>query len=77
MSANMTAASTSCRRTGWSVTSAHSSGVCATSKKRVPLADRAVLGQRPAGLAHEPHRRALDGLAPGGAHEERLHGGLE
>src|SRR5712691_9621001 len=33
MSANITAASTPCRRTGWSVTSAHSSGVPATSKK--------------------------------------------
>ena len=33
MSANITAASTSCRRTGCSVTSAHSSGVWATSKK--------------------------------------------
>ena len=33
MSANITAASTSWRRTGWSVTSAQSSGVSATSKK--------------------------------------------
>ena len=33
MSANMTAASTPCRRTGCSVTSAHSSGVFATSQK--------------------------------------------
>ena len=33
MSANITAASTPCRRTGWSVTSAHSSGVPATSQK--------------------------------------------
>ena len=32
MSANITAASTPCRRTGCSVTSAHSSGVCATSQ---------------------------------------------
>ncbi len=32
MSANMTAASTSWRRTGWSVTSAQRSGVSATSK---------------------------------------------
>ena len=32
MSAKRTAASTSCRRTGWSVTSAQSSGVFATSK---------------------------------------------
>ena len=32
MSANITAASTPCRRTGCSVTSAQSSGVCATSQ---------------------------------------------
>ena len=73
MSANITAASTSCRRTGCSVTSAQSSGSPATSKKRVPLADLAVLGQRAAGLAHEPHRRALDRLAARGADEKRLH----
>ena len=35
--------------------------------------DGAVLGQRPPRLAHEPHGRALDRLAPGGAHEKRLH----
>ena len=63
MSANSTAASTPCRRTGCSVTSAHSSGVAATSKNAVTLAQRAVLGQRAARLAHEPHRRALDRLA--------------
>ena len=39
------------------------------------LADRAVLGQRSAGLPHEPHRRALDRLAPGGADEKRFHRG--
>ena len=33
MSAKITAASTPWRRTGWRVTSAHSSGVPATSKK--------------------------------------------
>jgi hypothetical protein len=33
MSANMTAASTSCRRTGCNVTSVHRSGWFATSKK--------------------------------------------
>ena len=33
-------------------------------EERVALAQRAVLGQRPAGLAHEPDRRALDRLAP-------------
>ena len=41
----------------------------------VPLANRAVLGQRAARLAHEPDGRALDRLAPGGADEERFHGG--
>ena len=71
MSANITAASTPWRRTGCSVTSAQSSGVPATSKKRVALADRAVLGERAARLAHEPHRRPLDRLAPCGAHEKR------
>ena len=43
--------------------------------ERVLLANRAVLGQRAARLPHEPDRRALDRLAPGGAHEERFHGG--
>ena len=43
--------------------------------ERVPLADRAVLGQRPPRLSHEPDGRALDRLAPGGAHEERFHRG--
>ena len=33
MSANITAASTSWRRTGWSVTSAHNSGSWQTSKR--------------------------------------------
>ena len=76
MSANMTAASTPCLRTGCNVTSAHSSGVPATIPEGVALADRAVLRQRPARLAHEPHRGALDRLAPGGPHEKRLHRGL-
>ena len=72
MSANITAASTSWRRTGCSVTSAHSSGVWATSKNACLLADGAIFGKRPARLAHEPHRRPLDFLAPRGAHEKRL-----
>ncbi len=42
-------------------------------EERVPLADLAVLGQRPPGLPHEPDRGALDRLAPRGAHEERFH----
>ena len=43
MSANITAASTSCRRTGCSVTSAHSSGVLPTLAEVVALAQGAVL----------------------------------
>ena len=41
-------------------------------EERVALAQSAVLGQRAAGLAHEPHRRALDLLAPQRADEERV-----
>ncbi len=40
----------------------------------VPRADLPVLGERASRLPHEPDRRPLDRLAPGGAHEERLHG---
>ena len=40
-------------------------------EEAVPLADRAVLRQRAAGLPHEPHRRALDRLAQRGPNEER------
>ena len=72
MSANITAASTSWRRTGCSVTSAHSSGCAADVEEAVALADRAVLGQRPAGLPHEPHRCPLDRLSPAGSDEKRL-----
>ena len=43
-------------------------------EERVPLADLAVLRQRPARLPHEPHGRPLDWLAPGGADEQRIHG---
>ena len=45
-------------------------------EERMPLADRAVLRQRPPRLAHEPDGGALDRLAPRGAHEERLRHGL-
>ena len=41
-------------------------------EERVALAKRAVLGQRAARLAHEPHRRAFNLLAPERAHEKRL-----
>ena len=65
MSANRIAASTPSRRTGWSVTSAHSAGsrVISSSVARSRIAP--VLGQRAAGLAHEPHRRRVDGQAAG------------
>ena len=39
------------------------------------LADRAVLGQRPAGLAHEPHRGVRHVLPAGGAHQGGVGGG--
>ncbi len=35
-------------------------------------AQPSVLGQRPARLAHEPHRHLLDGLAPAGPQEGRV-----
>ena len=41
-------------------------------EERVLLADGAIFRKRPARLAHEPHRRPLDFLAPRGAHEKRL-----
>ena len=44
-------------------------------EEAVALAERAVLGKRPAGLPHEPDRRPLDRLAPAGADEERLRHG--
>ena len=44
----------------------------------VALAELAVLGQRAAGLPHEPHGGVLDGLAPRRADEERVaHGNLD
>ena len=73
MSANITAASTPCRRTGCSVTSRAELRRVRDLPEGVPLADRAVLGQRAARLPHEPDRRALDRLAPRGPDEERLH----
>ena len=72
MSANSTAASTPCRRTGCSVTSAHSSGVPATSKNACRSRIARYSGSERPGLAHEPDGRALDRLAPRGADEERL-----
>ncbi len=46
-------------------------------EERAPSADFAVLRQRAARLTHEPDRRALDRLAPGGAHEQRFHSSLD
>ena len=40
-------------------------------EERVLLADRAILRERASRLAHEPHRRPLDGFAVGRAHEKR------
>ena len=75
MSANITAASTPWRRTGCSVTSAQSSGVCATSQKECCSRIARYSGSERPGLPHEPDGRALDRLAPRGADEERFHGG--
>ena len=47
-------------------------GVGADLEERRVLAHLAVLRQRPAGLAHEPHGRPLDGLETGCSDEERL-----
>src|SRR5207249_11646217 len=41
-------------------------------EERVPLAERAIFGERAPGLPHEPDRRALDLLAPESAHQKRL-----
>ena len=41
-------------------------------EETVPLPQRAVLGQRPPRLAHEPHRRPLDGLPAAGTDEQRF-----
>ena len=47
-------------------------GLVRDLEERVALADRAVLRQRAARLAHEPDGRALDALAPRGADEKRI-----
>ena len=41
-------------------------------EERVAFAQSAILGERPAGLAHEPHRGPLDLLAPQRADQERV-----
>ena len=70
MSAKRTAASTPCRRTGCSVTSAQSSGVPAISKKPCRSRSARYSGSERPGLPHEPDRRALGRLAPQRADEE-------
>ena len=47
-------------------------GAAARVEHRDALAQPAVLRQRPAGLAHEPHRRVRHGLAAAGAQEGRV-----
>ena len=69
MSLKRIAASTPCRRTGCRVISVTRSGRRAGLEHRDALADLAVLRQRPAGLAHEPHRGVRHRLAAAGAQE--------
>ena len=47
-------------------------GLVRDLEEGVALADRSVLRQRAARLAHEPHRRALHALASRGANEKRI-----
>ena len=69
MSEKKMAASTPYRRTGWRVISTTSSGSMQDSSMPIALADREVLRQRPARLAHEPDRGVRHRLAAGGAQE--------
>ena len=72
MSENRMAASTPCLRTGCRVISQTSSGVEAGVQHAVLGAQRAVLGQRASGLAHEPHRHAVRVAAGGSGQIRRL-----
>ena len=56
------------------VTSAASAGFLQISRKGMLLADGAVLGHVASGLAHEPDRRAVDGLGFAGADEAGIGG---
>ena len=47
-------------------------GVADGVEDRPGPARRSILGERPSGLAHEPHRRARNRLAEAGAHEIRV-----
>ena len=69
MSLNKIAASTPYLRTGWSVISVIRSGLEHASSIAVPGPRGPVLGQRPARLAHVPHRRVGDRLAAAGPDE--------
>ena len=71
MSANITAASTPCRAHRLQRHLGAELGRAADLEEVVALAQRAVLGQRATCLAHEPHGRPLDGLAPRRADEQR------
>ena len=51
-------------------------GMAANLQQGIPLAQRAVVGHVTPGLAHEPHRRRVDGLPSAGAEEAVVHGGL-
>ena len=65
------AASMPYRRTGCSVISMARSGLAIACEDRPRAPDGPVLGQRSAGLAHEPHRDPVVGLAPAGRDERR------
>ena len=67
MSEKKMAASTPCRRTGCSVISTIRSGRMQASSIGDALAELAVLGQRAAGLAHEPDRQPVRTVASGSA----------
>ena len=48
-------------------------GIADDVEEAVALAERPVLRQRAARLAHEPDGRVLDGLPPARPDEERIH----
>ncbi len=73
MSANITAASTPCRRTGWSVTSAVSSAERLISKNAWRSRSSRYSGSDRPACRMNHTGRPLDGLAPRGAHEQRFH----
>ena len=66
------AASTPYRRTGWRVISTTRSGSMQDSSIADALAEREVLRQRAARLAHEPDRRVAGVLAARGTEERAV-----